>query len=182
MKRIARDKGLFARQRRVLGRGQILDREETPVRGDHTVNGRHGQVRPLPLGFAPPLIPSRRTDDGILGDGVVVCAAEVLLPLIGARRLGLDGRRPFALLPDHHGTEGSHDAHEFSGGHLVRIIADNQGCEVVYVGEPLSVPLHHGNRTVTSKVADHIAGSFDTLGIGVDSLNDAIFGQAEGRP
>ena len=173
--------GLFARQRRVLGGAQVLDSKQTPVRGDHAVDRRHGKVGSLPLGLAQPLIPPGRTDDGVLSNGVVVRAAKVLLPLIGARQLGLDGRRPFAVPPDHRGAEGSKHSHEFARRNRTGILAHDQRRQVVHVGEFLAVPVHDRHRAVCSELTDGRAGRFNAPGVRLQSLNDTIICQAQRR-
>ena len=178
---VAGHERVFTRQRRVLRRAEVLDGEQAALRRDHAVDRRHREVRSLPLRLAQPLIPPGRTDDGVLGHGVVVRAVIVLFPFVGAWQLRLDRHGPFAVPLDRRGAVGPEHPHEFVRRNRAGVLADDERRQVVDVGEFLSAPVHDGNRAVQSERTDGRARRFDTFRVGLQSLNDTVVRQSQRR-
>ena len=98
-------------QRRMLGRGKILDGQQATVRRHHAIDRGHRDVRALPLRLTQPLISPGWTNDDILSNGVVVRAVIVLFPVVCTWQLGLDRYRPLAVLFDRRGPKGPKHSH-----------------------------------------------------------------------
>ena len=119
----------------MLGGAKVLDGKQPPFRRDHAVDGRHREVRALPLRLAQPLIPPGRTDDVVLGDGVVIGAVIVLFPFVGALQLRLDRHGPFAVSLDRRGAVGPEHPQEFARRNRAGVLADHERRQVVNVRE-----------------------------------------------
>ena len=141
-------------------RSFVHDVEQTTFRGGQGAHAGHSVMVTRPTGTADPLQPSRRSDAGILGLGVASGSMEIMSPFVDVLRPGLGKAFPFPVLLDEGLAQGRKDSKDFLFLYLEVFLTDDQGHQVVDIGQVVGDAQVCGNRTIISRRFPYLVSDF----------------------
>ena len=116
----------------------FVDYVKDPLAGNHKARRRrHVIMLPRPFGRAHPLNPSRRTDNRVIGNGIIRRIVQIMRPLVNIRRPRLDrfdpAANPVTDIGDAIGPENTQHLIEIKRHRGYRLLGYEQRRKVLYV-------------------------------------------------